>query len=515
MVVRNVGLNFLSRLWFALLALVAVPYTVHKLGADMYGVYILVSVIFGYFAFLDLGLGSAATKYIAEYDAAGDEESVTSVVRNAMGLYLILGVVGASVVAATTPWLVSHVFSIPPHQKRTAELAFYISAVGFLINFPAQTFAIVPTALQRFDVIFKRTVFFGTLAIVATLGLLALGYGLVGIVAANIAVSLATAGAFYVQARRLLPHISFKPAWSRTWQRTLLSFGLFKASQRISTQIVFQLDRLVVGIFSPIAAVAYYAVPLSLTQRTMQLVGNVGTAVFPAASALAGQRDQRRIEELYVRALKLTALVALPTSAIMFFYAHQIMRYWIGGEFEVKSSGTLMILAVANLAYAFTTIPAVTLDAIGSIKVSTTFGWLAAGTNIVLVCTLVPTMGFQGAAWAVLANSALIVPAFLYYIHTRVFSITIGQALRRSIMRPSLALAAIAPVMILGRSQITSLVELGVAIGLTLLAFAAATLLTGCYDARDRALLGAFLPRRRRRRPKDPPAQAERSGATP
>src|SRR4051812_735630 len=94
-VVRNVGFNFLSQFWFAALAIVVTPYIVRTLGASLFGVYIIVSAVLGYFAFLDLGLGSALTKYIAEYEAIGDMRRVGRTMQTAFAIYLGLGVIGA------------------------------------------------------------------------------------------------------------------------------------------------------------------------------------------------------------------------------------------------------------------------------------------------------------------------------------------------------------------------------------------------------------------------------------
>src|SRR3954467_9266586 len=145
-VVRNVGLSFATRIWFMVLGVAIVPYTVDKLGTDLYGVYLLVSIVLGYFSFLDLGLGAAATKYVAEYDSAGDQDAVTSVVRTALTLYFVLGLIGAAILAVATPWLITHVFSVPKSDEAAAKFAFYCTAVGVLVNFPTQVFALIPTA---------------------------------------------------------------------------------------------------------------------------------------------------------------------------------------------------------------------------------------------------------------------------------------------------------------------------------------------------------------------------------
>src|SRR4051812_44400504 len=76
-VLRNVSLNFVSQVWFTVLALVTTPYIANQLGPSLYGLYVLIAAILGYFAFLDLGLGAALTKYVAQYDAVDDREALS------------------------------------------------------------------------------------------------------------------------------------------------------------------------------------------------------------------------------------------------------------------------------------------------------------------------------------------------------------------------------------------------------------------------------------------------------
>jgi O-antigen/teichoic acid export membrane protein len=336
---------------------------------------------------------------------------------------------------------------------------------------------------------------FGTASIAGTIVVLALGHGLLAVLTVNLVITLLTAVSFYLKSRTLLPGVSFMPRISRFELRLLLGFGALRAVQRVSTRIVFQLDRLVVGAFAPIAAVAYYAVPLALSQQVTGIVNNVGTAVFPAASALSGQRDERRVEELYLRAMKLAALITLPMASIMFFYAHQIMQYWLSPEFEAKSSSVLMILAVANLLFAATTVPAVTLDATGRIRISTLFGLAAAAANLVLVFTLVPTIGFRGAAWAVLGNAAIMVPILLYYVHTRVLEVSLRDLFERCLARPLLAAAVLWPAMIWARQYATNLALVAGLCFVSLLAYVGLTVIVGAFDARDRSLFRSFIGR--------------------
>src|ERR1035437_10688053 len=76
--IKNSFFNVAGWLWLTVISVVTVPYIVKKLGYDAYGVLSLVSMVVGYFAFLDLGLGDAVIKYVSHYHVLKRSEEHTS-----------------------------------------------------------------------------------------------------------------------------------------------------------------------------------------------------------------------------------------------------------------------------------------------------------------------------------------------------------------------------------------------------------------------------------------------------
>src|SRR5690606_33735012 len=63
--------------------LLTTPFTIRLLGAEGYGVLILVGLIPTYLAFADFGMSMASTKFGSEAYAEGDEEKEARIVRTA------------------------------------------------------------------------------------------------------------------------------------------------------------------------------------------------------------------------------------------------------------------------------------------------------------------------------------------------------------------------------------------------------------------------------------------------
>src|SRR3972149_3188206 len=78
--VRNSMLNLLGQVVPLGIAAVAVPFIVHDLGLERYGLLSLSWILLGYVSFLDFGLGRATTNAVAYYASSGRQGETAGVI---------------------------------------------------------------------------------------------------------------------------------------------------------------------------------------------------------------------------------------------------------------------------------------------------------------------------------------------------------------------------------------------------------------------------------------------------
>src|SRR5689334_17843692 len=96
---RNTAFNIFGQVVPMLAAIATIPYIVRGLGSDRFGILSIAWLLLGYFGFLDLGLGRAATKFIAESLARKETDKLPELVWTCAGLQTLLGTAGGLLLA--------------------------------------------------------------------------------------------------------------------------------------------------------------------------------------------------------------------------------------------------------------------------------------------------------------------------------------------------------------------------------------------------------------------------------
>lgn len=457
--VRNVVYNFISQFWFLILAFITIPYIVHKLGTDAYGVLSLVGVVLGYFAFLNLGLGPAVIKYISEYYAKKDYQAIRKVIGSALTFYLLMGFAGAFLIASLTSILVTKLLHIPPHLIKVSSFAFYIAALGFLVNMPLNVFGAIPQALQRFDISNKISISMGTLSIGFTVFLLYLGFHLKEIVILNLMISLISIIIHIIVVKRLLPQISLRPSFDLPVFFSLFRFGGFILIAQSMGTIVLQVDKLLIGLFLPISYLTFYVIPFSLSQKLLTVQGIISPVVFPAISELSSSGQKKLIKELYLRSTRFIVTATLPLSILLVVFARPLLSFWLGSDFALKGTLPLQILALGFFINGLAGLPSVVLQGIGQPKIHAKFTVFVAAIILFLWLFLIPWLGINGAALAFLVSQSIIVPPYIMLVN-RTINVANKKLLNKSFLRPiSVAILLFLPLFSI-RDKVTGLISL-------------------------------------------------------
>ena len=148
----NVGWNFLGALLPVLVAIIAMPILISRLGDERFGILTIGWVITTYFVLSDFGVGVATKKFLAS-ESAGKNGASASLIWTSMTIHAVLGFIGGYVLALATPWLLEHVFRIPSRILQESNQAFLWLAASILPLLLTSFLRNLLEARHRFDLV--------------------------------------------------------------------------------------------------------------------------------------------------------------------------------------------------------------------------------------------------------------------------------------------------------------------------------------------------------------------------
>ena len=394
-ILRNSTWNALGYVWLAGVLFLLIPYIVHRIGAEAYGVWTLVLVVTGYSTLLDFGMGSALVKYVAEYSSSGDPRHVNKVVNN--GLLFFLGfalLVVALMLPLTGPFV--RLFRVPEAMRESARLAFRIGIGTFALNTILMVALSVMTGLQRMDLSNLVKVAMTVPRAVGIVIVLRAGRGLIGLLTVDMAVAVVSIVFAALIVRRLLPQLVLGARYlDREVFRRMFRFGVRLQASSVAEIVNLHLDKLLISRFIGVPEVTSYEVGSYVIARLRTFLAMVPSSLVPAVAELDAKDDPATVRRLHLTGSKYVAYAASLAFGMLILTAPHLYRFWMGQGFE-RSARTMQILGLGYYMNVITVVTAYTAQGIGrpGYQMRTAIWQVVA--NAVLSPILILTIGFYG-----------------------------------------------------------------------------------------------------------------------
>jgi O-antigen/teichoic acid export membrane protein len=362
--------------------------------------------------------------------------------------YSIITVLALLVVAIAV-WGLPHWFSLDPPLWRDGRIAMAFTGLTIALTFLLNVFTGVVIGLKRWEISNAIGVVLNLVRAGLVVYFLHRGHGIVALAAVQFFVALLGGILNVFVALWLLRRASLdfrftllRPRHHVAVGRRILGYGFYVIVNNVGEKIISATDAIVVGIFMPIHAVAYYAVAGSLIGYLTNLLSTSAAIFNPLASEQHSLRQKAGVTAAFYLGVKVCALITLPIVATFVILGDQFIGLWMGPQFAGPSSVVLSILAVAvffaSPKYVFSSV----LYGMSRHRIIALIRIGEAVMNLALSILLVRTMGLAGVALGTAIPSVLVSVFVLPAIAGRSVSVTLLDFLENAYLRP---LAAIVP----------------------------------------------------------------------
>jgi len=397
---RNWALNLAGQILPIATALVTIPYLIRGLGTERFGILSICWVLLGSSGALDLGLGRATTKFVAEQLGRGEKEKLPNLIWTSLVTQTVIGIGSGLVCALVAPVAVTRLLKISTAVVSEAKFTLLILAGSMPVLLAANTLRGALEATQRFDLVNAIKVPLNICVFLLPAAALFCGLRLPGILCLLALLWLCAAFAYLLCCLTLFPVLQEVFHFDMTVLRPLIVYGGWVQVSNVLNPLLAYVDRIFLASLTSMSAVSYYTAPYDAINRAWVLPGSLTATLFPAFSSLHAEGSHDRLEELCVRALKSVLLTLGPLLLVVMVFARQILQFWLGGEFAAKSTLVLQILAVGALFNAIAVLPFSFLQGLGRPDLTARFHLMELPLYILILWLLVSRMGIVGAALA-------------------------------------------------------------------------------------------------------------------
>ena len=321
------------------LGLLFTPLILATLGADAFGVYL---VILGFISYsFPFNIGRTVTKYVAEFHAIDDLSKVKDAISSGFWLSIGVGLLGAVVIALIAPWLVADVLRVSPMFRQAAESALVLGGFSIPVLLAGQVFQNVLQGIHRFGRVSLLTTLNSLLLYAGNVALVVSGFGVVALFGWNLANAFLILLFSFIFARSL--DAAYAPGLkvTRAMFAAVASYGFGVFSYQIFGLILMTFERGWLLREFGAAESAYYLLPMSLGIYIHGFVGSLMLAAFPAVNQLLGDRE--RLIILYQKATKVLLTVTALAVATAICSGKVFLIVWVGRDFAANAYSNLVI----------------------------------------------------------------------------------------------------------------------------------------------------------------------------
>ena len=259
--VRNAFFNSFSWIASVVVNLVTIPVIVHYLGMEGYGIYALLTGLFGYFSLMDLGIGQGIVKYVAQYSGANDHTSMSHMINASLIIQLGLGSLGVALLWVFNDGIIQ-LLNVTPTFYAEARTGLFISSFGFLVTMLMANYSNALQGLQRYDLVGKANLILSILTTLATIAALAFGGGLATIIWVSLAGTVITSAVFFVLLKKTFSEYRFSWRIPMSHLKVLATFGNYMLVSRVAYILNTYFVRYIIAVFVGPAAVTLIVVPM-------------------------------------------------------------------------------------------------------------------------------------------------------------------------------------------------------------------------------------------------------------
>ncbi len=426
---KNVASGAVLSCFDTLAGFIAYPFYLKILGAEQYGLWATVSVVLVFCRLGQFGIDTAITRYVAAEYGRKNLKAVTEYISTSFYILIVPSVVIIGILGFFSTHIAGFLNADRAAAAEVGRLIFlmgFLSMLGLFVN----VIRGVVAGIGRMDVANYVSAVGRISQVAFALILLVIGSGIWGLYFGFLLSYVLRLTVWVLMLKytyRL--HIFELRAFRRKKLAELLKYGGGLTTASVGNMLVMPFNKLIIARYVGLSEVAYYQIANRVITSLRGVFVQGLQALLPRISEIKGKAAEtlesiEKIAAIRRKGMLFVLLCACPMFALIFVFAHPLLRIWLGEGFETQIAVATRILIIGWLANILTSPDYFTFLGIGRVKNIVGATWLKTATNIIPILVML-LIGVKLTFVSVVAiTSASLVTAsillkYKYIVYTR------------------------------------------------------------------------------------------------
>lgn len=391
--------------------LISVPLTLNYLGAERYGMWMIISSLIAMLSFADLGMGNGLLNSVAQAHGRSDLVAIRRFISSGFTILTAVALLVLVGFAVAYPWLIwaklFNATSAVAQSEAGPALATFV--FFFALNIPLGVVGRVQAGLQQ---AFRASLWQcvgSLLGLASMLAVIYLEAGLPWLVASAfgaqaIAAACNTVQYFGRSRTDLRPRVADV---SRGAIKHIVNTGMLFLILQIVSAVAYSSDNLVIAQRLGASAVTEYAIPEKLFSLIAMAIAIMLAPLWPAYGEALARGDVQWVRNAFRRSLLIALGLASAMSLALIFAAPNLISLWVGQPVDPPLL-LLVGLGLWKIIEAGGNALAMLLNGANVVRVQIIVAVLTGVCALTLKVVLVDHVGVAGTVWASIIAFSLI-----------------------------------------------------------------------------------------------------------
>ena len=397
-IIKNVFSSWVYYFTQFIIGFFLMPFMIHHLGNEIYGLWILIISFMGYMGLFDFGVRGSTVKYVSEFEAKKDFDTLNKIISTNWAINITMGIL-VIIIFTIASNFISLFFKINSNLMNYFKICFMLIGINMGLSLFFSVFSGVLEGYKRQDLVSGIeiiAIILQTLFIVISV---LSGLGIVIIALIMLTVNILKQIARIIFSFKVCPQLKLGIEFlSAKHFKRILDYNVLVFAIDALQSLISSLPNIILGIFLGTISITFYSIASRLIGYLNLLLSNTGGVLIPFISGFDALGDKTRLKKGFMSGTRYCYILFLFAGTIFIVMGKDLIRLWVGESYIEKSYYVLLIIVLASFLSPSGFVIAPILQGMGRLKelVALTAGQVI--ISIILSLIFLKQIGIAGVA---------------------------------------------------------------------------------------------------------------------